>query len=68
MILRPRDEIELKRSVGLLIDLSGADASVYAAIKADAMLAAADLEQYHLWMQIGRVVEEMQVIEEGIRQ
>ena len=53
---------DIHHSANQLTAQYGDNASVEAALKAEAALAAGDLEQYHLWMQIGHVIEEMQAM------
>jgi hypothetical protein len=49
------------------INQYGVDASVHAAMKADAMLARDDLDGFNVCMRIGRPIEDMQVIEGGTK-
>ena len=61
------DDIDIYRSAKLYIDQYGADASVRAAMTADAMLARGDLEGFNVWMRIGRAIEELQAMEGGTK-
>ena len=61
------DDIDIYRSAKLYIDQYGVDASVHAAMTADAMLARGDLEGYQVWMRIGRAIEEMQATGGGTK-
>ena len=61
------DRIDIYRSAKLYIDEYGADASVHAAKKADAMVERGDLEGYHVWMRIGRAIEKLQAVKGGTR-
>lgn len=54
------DQADIYRSAKLYIDQYGVDASVHAAMKADEMMRAGDLEGYAVWMQIGRAIEKLQ--------
>ena len=53
-------DIDIYRSAKLYIDQYGADASKHAAMQAEAMMRASDLEGYNAWMRIGRAIEDMQ--------
>ena len=54
------DKITISRSAMLYINQYGVNASVRAAMKADAMLALGDLYGFNVWMRIGRAIEDMQ--------
>ncbi len=53
-------DIDIYRSANLLVKQHGEDAPIEAAMRADAMLQAADLEGYRVWKRILRAVEEIQ--------
>ncbi len=53
-------DIDIFRSANILVKQYGEDAPIEAAMKADAMLEAGDLDGYAVWMQILRAVEELQ--------
>lgn len=61
------EEIDIYRSAKLYIDQYGVDASVHAAMKADAMLERGDLDGFSVWMRIGREIEDMQANAGGTR-
>ncbi len=54
------DERDIYRNAKLYNDLYGPNASVRAAIGAEALFRADDLEGYAVWMRIGRAIEELQ--------
>ncbi len=45
----------------------GADAPIYAAMRADAMLEAGDLDEFAVWKRVLRAVEELRRVEPGSR-
>ncbi len=51
---------DIYRSANVLVTRHGADAPVHAAMRADAMLEAGDLDGYAVWKRILRAVEELQ--------
>ena len=53
-------DLDIYRTANLLIDHHGEDAPIEAAMRADAMLEAGDLEGYGMWRRIVRAVEELQ--------
>ena len=55
------DEIDILRTAKLLADQYGRRATIHAAMKADALLEAADLDGYSVWRRIIRAIEEMQL-------
>ncbi len=55
------------RSANLLIKQHGEDAPILAAMRADAMLEAGDLDGYATWKRILRAVEELRGTEPGAR-
>lgn len=61
------DDIEINRSAKLYIDQYGVNASVRAAMTADAMLELGDLDGFNVWMRIGRAIEDMQAKNGGTR-
>ncbi len=56
-MLRDKD---VWRTAKLLLDQYGADAATHAAIRADAMLGAGDMERQAVWKRIVRAIEELQ--------
>jgi hypothetical protein len=54
------DNINIHRSAKLYIYRYGVNASVRAAMTADALLAHDDLEGFNTWMRIGRAIEDLQ--------
>ncbi len=52
-------DLDIYRSAQALIKQHGEDAPVHAAMRADAMLAAGDLDGYGVWKRILRAVEEL---------
>jgi hypothetical protein len=55
------DEIDILRTAKLLADQYGRRATIHAAMKADALLEAADLDGYAVWRRIIVAIEEMQL-------
>ncbi len=53
-------DLDIYRSAQALMKQHGADASVHAAMRTDAMLDKGDLDGYAVWMQILWAVEELQ--------
>ncbi len=53
-------DLDIFRSANLLVKQHGEDAPIHAALKADAMLEAGDLDGYAVWKRILRAVEELQ--------
>ncbi len=53
-------DLDIYRSANLLVKHHGDDAPIHAAMRADAMLAAGDLDGYAMWKRILRAVEEIQ--------
>ncbi len=53
-------DLDIYRSANILVKQHGEDAPIEAAIRADAMLEAGDLEGYAVWRRILRAVEELQ--------
>ncbi len=53
-------EIDIFRVANLLVKRHGQDASIEAAMRADAMLDKGDLDGYAAWKRILRAVEELQ--------
>ncbi len=56
---------DIFRSANSLVDQHGEDAPIHAAMRADAMLEAGDLDGYGAWRRILRAVEELQRVEPG---
>jgi len=52
-------DLEIYRSAKLLIDKHGDDAVIHAAMRADAMLDAGDLDGLATWNRILRAIEEL---------
>ncbi len=48
------------RSANLLVKRHGEDAPIHAAMRADAMLEAGDLDGYAVWKRVLRAVEELE--------
>ena len=57
------DDLDIYRSAQALIKQHGADAPIHAAMRADAMLEAGDLEGCATWKRILRAVEVLQGME-----
>ncbi len=53
-------DIDIFRSANILVKQHGEDAPIHAALRADAMLKAGDLDGYAMWKRILRAVEELQ--------
>ncbi len=53
-------DIDIYRSANLLVKQHREDAPIHAAMRADAMLEAGDLDGYATWKRILRAVEELQ--------
>jgi hypothetical protein len=53
-------DLDIYRSANLLVKRHGEDAPVHAAMRADAMLEAGDLDGLATWKRILRAVEELQ--------
>ncbi len=67
---RPRAALpnrDIYRSANLLVKQHGEDAPVHAAMQADAMLEAGDLDGYAVWRRVLRAVGELQAPEPGVR-
>ncbi len=58
-------DLDIYRSAHLLVKQHGEDAPIEAAMRADAMLEAGDLDGYAVWRRILRAVEELQSAEPG---
>ena len=52
-------DLDIYRSADLLVKRHGEDASIEAAMRADAMLEKGDLDGYAVWKRILRAVEEL---------
>ena len=61
--------LDIYRSANLLVKRHGEDAPIHAAMRADAMLEAGDLDGYAVWKRILRAVEELRgkAPEPGVR-
>ena len=53
-------DLDIYRSANALVKRHGQDAPIEAAMRADTMLEAGDLEGYAVWRRILRAVEELQ--------
>jgi hypothetical protein len=53
-------DLDIYRSASLLVQQHGDDAPIHAAMRADAMLEAGDLDGYAVWRRILRAVGELQ--------
>ena len=62
-------DLDIFRSASLLVKQHGEDAPIHAAMRADAMLEAGDLDGYAVWKRILRAVEELRgkAPEPGVR-
>ncbi len=60
-------DLDIYRSANLLVKRHGEDAPVEAAMRADVMLEAGDLDGYAVWKRILRAVAELQGTEPGAR-
>ena len=58
-------DLDIYRSANLIAKHHGQDAPIHAAMRADAMLDAGDLDGYAVWKRILRAVEELQKAEPG---
>ncbi len=58
-------DIDIYRTAAVLIKQHGQDAPIHAAMRADAMLEAGDLDGLAVWKRILRAVEELQRVERG---
>ncbi len=58
-------DLDIYRSANVLVKRHGQDAPIHAAMRADAMLEAGDLDGYAAWKRVLRAVEEMQRMEPG---
>ena len=53
-------DLDIYRSAQVLVKQHGEDAPIQAAMRADAMLEAGDLDGYAVWKRVWRAVEELQ--------
>ncbi len=60
-------DLDIYRSANLLVKQHGEEAPIHAAMRADAMLEAGDVDAYAVWKRILRAVEELQEVEPGTR-
>ncbi len=51
-------DLDIYRSANLLVKQHGEDAPIHAAMRADALLDAGDLDEYEIWKRIVRAVGE----------
>ncbi len=56
-------DLDIYRSANLLVKSHGEDTPIEAAMRADAMLEAGDLDGYAVWKRMLRAVEELQGVE-----
>ncbi len=56
-------DLDLYRAANFLVKQHGEDAPIHAAMRADAMLEAGDLDGLAVWRRILRAVEEIQGVE-----
>ncbi len=56
-------DLDIYRSAQVLVKQHGEDAPIEAAMRADAVLEAGDLDGYAVWKRILRAVEELQGVE-----
>ncbi len=54
------DDLDIYRSAKTLIDQHGEDAAIEAAMRADKLLAAGDVDGKRVWVRIMKAVEELQ--------
>ncbi len=52
-------DLDIYRTANLLVRRHGEDAPIHAAMRADAMLEAGDLDGYAVWKRVLRAVEEL---------
>ncbi len=65
--MRMIPDLDIYRSANILVKQHGKDAPIQAAMRADAMLEAGDLDGYAVWKRILRAVEELQGAAPGAR-
>ncbi len=58
-------DLDIYRSANLLVKQHGGDASIEAAMRADAMLEKGDLDGYAVWKRVLRAVRELQKARSG---
>ncbi len=58
-------DLDIYRSANVLVKRHGEDAPIHAAVKADAMFEAGDLDGYAAWKRILRAMDELQRAEPG---
>ncbi len=56
-------DLDIYRAANVLVKQRGPDAPILAAMRADAMLEAGDMDGYAVWKRILRAVEELQRVE-----
>jgi len=56
-------EIDIYRTANLLIQRHGEEPAIHAAMKADEMLKAGDMDGKAVWLQVGKAIEELQATE-----
>ncbi len=52
-------DLDINRSANLLVERHGAEATIHAAMNADAMLDRGDLDGQRVWLRIIRAIEEL---------
>ncbi len=60
-------DLDIYRSANLLVQQHGEDAPIEAAVRADAMLEAGDLDGHAVWKRVLRAVGELQGVKPGGR-
>ncbi len=58
-------DLDIYRSANLLVKQHGEDAPIHAAMRADAMLEAGDLDGYAVWKRVLRTVKELREVKPG---
>ena len=61
-------DLDLYRAASVIIGQYGQDAPIHAAMRADAMLEAGDLDGYAVWKRVVKAVRELQGTEPGADQ
>ena len=61
------DEKDIYRSAKLLIDQHGADASINAAMRIDALIESEDIDGVSVWKRVLRAIEDLRSVEGGTR-
>ena len=58
-------DLDIYRSAKLLIDQHGEDAAIHAAMQADKLAEAGDMEGRRVWLRVIKAIEELQRIRPG---